>query len=379
MSRCGPTRPIVASRPIPRIRSAILGVVLPVCIAASGCVTTLGYVPEHLKPSDTTSYVPTYPEVKKWAYDVVDGYDSRATMNRQAVYVAALFGAAAAGAIAGLAAFAADRSALIGIPIGTSFLAGVAAIYSSEDKSRIYSLASRFVKELITVSDERLRRREIATQQIDEALSQALEAATVARQHLTQAMEAEKVQKEEAKAARQKADAEADPIRKKQFAESAQALEALVAKATGEVAKAQAARDAAERRVESLKRLKDAWAKRTDARVALAVVAHAAAAQDAAALARAQVEAEAAEEAWKGLSNPQKAEALCLRNDVNDVMRRVGEHIALLDPKNVVDRLRALAATASPKGEAETTAAKFPPADLSDLDFPVKSRCEGAI
>lgn len=56
--------------------------------------------------------------------------------------MAALLGAVAAGAIAGLAAFDSGSSALIGIPIGTSFLASVAAVYSSEEKSRIYGLAS---------------------------------------------------------------------------------------------------------------------------------------------------------------------------------------------------------------------------------------------
>ena len=67
----------------------------------SGCVTTLGWVPDNVKPrklSDSTTLTPNYTEVKQWAYDVQDAYDSRATMNRQAAYFGALFAVAAAGA-----------------------------------------------------------------------------------------------------------------------------------------------------------------------------------------------------------------------------------------------------------------------------------------
>lgn len=52
----------------------------------AACVTTLGYVPGHLKPKGKATYIPTYGEVKEWAFDMVDGYDSRATMNRYAIY-----------------------------------------------------------------------------------------------------------------------------------------------------------------------------------------------------------------------------------------------------------------------------------------------------
>ncbi len=133
----------------------------------SGCVTTLGYVPEHLKPANTETYIPTYAEVKKWAYDVVDGYDSRATMNRHALHFGALFAAAAAGALAGLAAFDAGHSAITGIPIGTAFLSGVFTIYSNEEKSQIYGYASKYVKDLITASDKRFLAKRGTTATVD--------------------------------------------------------------------------------------------------------------------------------------------------------------------------------------------------------------------
>ena len=133
----------------------IIVVTLLASLLMSGCVTTLGYVPEHLKPADTTTYIPTYTEVKKWAYDVVDGYDSRATKNRYAIYGAATIAAAAVSAIAGLAAFDSGSSALIGIPIGAGFLGSVATIYSSEEKAQIYGHARDYIKDLITASDRR--------------------------------------------------------------------------------------------------------------------------------------------------------------------------------------------------------------------------------
>ncbi len=56
----------------------------------SGCATWLGYVPEQVRPGDNITQPPSYAEVKEWAYDVIDGYDTRATINRQSLYAGAL-------------------------------------------------------------------------------------------------------------------------------------------------------------------------------------------------------------------------------------------------------------------------------------------------
>lgn len=72
--------------PIAWLRPGIAVLIMCAWATTSGCVTTLGYVPEHLKPENTRDYVPTYAEVKKWAFDVADGYGSRAILNRYAIY-----------------------------------------------------------------------------------------------------------------------------------------------------------------------------------------------------------------------------------------------------------------------------------------------------
>jgi hypothetical protein len=104
----------------------------------------------------SSNYVPSYGEVRHWAYDVQDGYDSRATANRYALYVGALLGAAAVATIAGLSAFDSASPALIGIPIGTGFLASAAAIYSNDQKAVLFRHGSNAVKIVIGWSTWRL-------------------------------------------------------------------------------------------------------------------------------------------------------------------------------------------------------------------------------
>lgn len=351
---------------------------LSVCVAAPGCVTTLGYVPEHLKPKDKATYIATYAEVKEWAFDVVDGYDSRATMNRYAIYGGALLGAAAAGAIAGLAAFDSGSSALIGIPIGTGFLASVAAIYSSEEKSRIYSLASRYVKDLITLSDQRVDRRRLAAQMTGTALEEAQKALAAADRLLERAKQEEASKRKLATATRVEAEKAAEGPDKVALSEHAKSAEQMAAEAAGVVAKEQAARDVAHERVRQAERRHEVWKGllRARAKLSEAQAAPAGPRREAEIAAR-QPEVAAAEAAWAELTRHEPAEALCLRDDINDVMRKVGEHITLLDPKNVVERLRAVGKAA--KSEGETAPAKLPPADLSDLAPPVRSRCDSAV
>lgn len=363
-----------------RLRAGLLVLVCSWGLAASGCVTTLGYVPEHLKPSDTATYIPTYAEVKKWAYDVVDGYDSRAIINRYAIYGGALVGASAIGAIAGLAAFDSGSSALIGIPIGTGFLASVAAIYSSEEKARIYGLGSRYVKDLITLSDQRLEKRRVAAQMTATALEEAQKALAAADRLLERAKQEEASKRKLATAARAAAEKAAEGPDKVALSDHARLAEELAAQAAGVVAKARAARDAAHGRVGEAERRHEAWRGLLRAKAKLAEAQAAAPGPGRAAEIEArQVEVGAAKAAWIELTRHDRAEALCLRDDINDVMRKVGEHVASLNPKNVVERLRAVGTAPAAKSEGDTPPAKLPPADLSDLTPPVKSRCDGAV
>jgi hypothetical protein len=133
-----------------------LGTLAAAIVLLAGCSTHLGYVPHDVyagRWSTPTNAYPSYDDVKTWARKVADGYDSRATANRQMIYGGAFVAAAAAGALTGLAAFAPGSSAIIGIPIGTTFLSGAMTIYNNEQKAVIYGLASENIRSLMIQSD----------------------------------------------------------------------------------------------------------------------------------------------------------------------------------------------------------------------------------
>jgi hypothetical protein len=349
-------------------------------MANSGCVTTLGYIPEHPKPiADTATLTPTYGEVKKWAYDVLDGYDSRATLNRHAIYGGALIAAAAVGAIAGLAAFDSGSSALIGIPIGTGFLGSVAAIYSSEEKAQIYRFASEYVKDLISDSEKRNIKRNAASQNPDAAIADATRLRDKALNHHTELIAQETTHRNNAKKARDDANSAApntpDRAAKEKIADAA---EKLAIQAASDVATAKVELEEAETRLRNLTRLKQALEIVKTVRQELEKAKKTP--DDKAEVQRAERALAAAEKTI----DPDTSEALCLRDDVNDVMRRVEEHKALLDPKNIAARLQSIRAPrTSTQGTTPAaggaTATQVSPGDLSDLQTPVKSRCDNAI
>lgn len=136
-----------------------LSVSLVLSVTVSGCVTSLGYYQNNLKPKqvrDSENWVPNYVTVKHWAYDVQDGFDSRATLNHYALEYGTLFALAAAGTMAGLGIFSPGSPALQGIPLGTAFLGGAAAYYDNQFRYDMYSRASARVRAIIEVSDERV-------------------------------------------------------------------------------------------------------------------------------------------------------------------------------------------------------------------------------
>jgi hypothetical protein len=106
--------------------------------------------------SENQKNCPTYQQVRNWAFNVSDGYDTRATLNRQAVYGGALTALAATSALVGLAAFDPGSSAIIGIPIGTTFLSGAMVLYNNEQKAVIYGSASQTIRDLLIQSDCRI-------------------------------------------------------------------------------------------------------------------------------------------------------------------------------------------------------------------------------
>ncbi len=371
-------RPVGEAEVSSRLRPIIVGLMVCISIAASGCATTLGYIPEVIPVADKTTYVPTYAEVKKWARDVEDGYDSRAILNRNAIYAGAFLGAAAVGAIAGLAAFDTGSSALIGIPIGTGFLASVAAIYNSEEKARIYGNASETTKRLIRSSDQRLRKRKIAAQMTAVALAEAEEALNKAVAELEGAMQVEGIQKKAADSARAAAERAQPGAEKDALSNQAQAAQKLALDAKKAAEAARVARDVAQQRSRAAADRHRAWQELLNATRNVEQAKVASGSDKAGGLAEAQLALKAAERAWEEIANSESAEASCLREDIEEVMRKVREHLELLDPKSAADRLRAVREAVSATGETERAAAKLPPVDLSDLRE-MKSHCEGNI
>jgi len=148
-----------------RLQNLTVVILLLAGCTSSGCITTLGYVPENIKPRQIKDrrLIPSYAEVKRWAYRVQDGLDSRATANRHALYLGAVLAAAAIGTLAGLAVFDKGSPAIPGIPIGTGFLSGVASVYNNDQKADMYDRASKYVKKLIDMSDDRVASRSIET------------------------------------------------------------------------------------------------------------------------------------------------------------------------------------------------------------------------
>lgn len=152
------------TRARPRIVSRLLTclVLVIVAIGQSGCVSSLGYVPEAVKIRQMTSGTntpasdgPRYEDVVTWADDVADGYDSRATMNRNALYGGALLGVAAASTLSALAIFSPGNPAIKGMPVGAAFASGTMAIYNHDQKADLYDRAGKYVRRLILESRER--------------------------------------------------------------------------------------------------------------------------------------------------------------------------------------------------------------------------------
>jgi hypothetical protein len=326
----------------------ILFVVMANIAVISGCAATkFGYIPEDVTPSDKNAR-PKCSDVKEWAYAVADGYDTRATMNKYAIYGGALIGAAAASAIAGLAAFDSGSSALVGIPIGATFLASVAVVYSNEEKARIYRLRSQYIKDFITLSDKRFY--QCTSGGTASTISQdAKKAVEDANKRLEDAIRHEELLTQRAKDAHAGVDKLGPGASKDLEAAIAKDVDNRKAEATRAVAKAKA----------------DARSAAKDARDA--------------------------EQCPKKKEDEQlqEKEALCLRVDVNGVMRAVEDRKADLEPDDIVKRLKDVGAPATSSEAGNTSSSGSASNDgttgtvsavpgyfiITDLNPPVKSSC----
>ncbi len=318
----------------------ILVLTLSVNALLSGCMTTLGYVPEYIKPrnmSDKKTLIPTYREVKEWAIDVADGYDSRAIINRYAQDWGAVLAGAAAGALVGLAALHphAHLSAITGIPIGATFLGGVAAVYQNEKKAYVYMAGRDYVKKLIDLGNERviLYFREIGDQAAGEVDASNL-AVTLAQNNLNKAQDVEKLQSDEAKTASDKVKSATTDNQKQVFEKSARALQDLSNQAKQDASDAHVALSSAQNRQKAAKALQDRLKyqfseldKQEPKPTYLDKVKYL--------------------EAPENQSDFYSAEAICLQMDVNDALHKVSEHILALDPNDTAARLAAVKAPAS--------------------------------
>ncbi|MEO8601397.1 MAG: hypothetical protein ABI629_02365 [bacterium] len=130
-----------------------------VAVLMSGCTPRLGYIPHDVyagglfSDSHVPKTTPPYADVKQWAYDVSDGYDSRATFNRQAMNTGGLLALASVSAMAGLGAFAPGSAAIVAIPIGTGLVSGTLALYNNDKKALIYGFGSTAIRNAAITSD----------------------------------------------------------------------------------------------------------------------------------------------------------------------------------------------------------------------------------
>src|SRR5207247_10152905 len=129
------------------------------------------------------------------------------------------------------------------------------------------------------------------------------------------------------------------------------------------VANAQVVSQAAEARFEYAKKRYDLWNELYNAKVKFEAAPN-----------DQELKARAAKEQWDNYSSSEKAhfeeaETLCLRDDINDLRRRVEEHIAMLGPKNVADQVKKVRAadTTSKSDGAAFNESAVKPDDLTDI------------
>ena len=357
-------------------RPAIVTLLLCSLVTSSGCMTTLGYLPDDIKPADLTH--PTYQEVVKWGTDLKDGYGSRASANRNTIYGGALVAAAAVSAMTGLAAFNTGGSTILGIGLGTGFLASAAAIYSNDLRAQLYDRASSYMDRLLIRSQTRLRERQSFGLWINQTLTDANNAKADAGKKVVDA--AQVLQAKTAAEAAAHASADAAPSSnpteveaKKALNETAQALDQLVTTAKADLSTAQAAALLANDRVNQAQRLVPlvySWQKTEDELNTLKMAKP----PDEKKIAEKEAELRITDSTIKKLIDPETNEAQCLRGEIRAAIDKVTAHLEDLTPKNLADQLNK-ASTFDPKTKGTTTTVTVTVPNLNDLQDLERSAC----
>lgn len=348
-------------------------VLLLVCALAtnSGCVTTLGYLPDDIKPEDPTR--PTYKEVVKWGTDLKDGYGSRASGNRSAIYGGAIIAAAAVSAMTGLATFNTGGSTILGIGLGTGFLASAAAIYSNDLKAKLYDNASSYMDKLLIRSQVRLWQRQSSGLLIvDQILKDAQVAQKDADQKSTAAKTVFDSQTEAAKTAHAKADAEVDDAKKKALNEAAQSIDKLVATAKADLNTVQVAAHLAEARVTQAQKLGNMVYDYLNAKDELEKLQKKNPNDEKIPEKKKAIEATGL--ALKDLMDPEADEAQCLRGEIRTAIDKVTAHLEDLTPQGLVNRFNA-ATSFDPKAKNNAVPVALTGLDFSDLKDLETSAC----
>jgi hypothetical protein len=368
------------------------GLALGVALACSGCATTLGYVPAYPKPGGDGKFLhllpnrsaqwgktPTYDNVHRWAYDVMDAYGSRATINRHIDSAGASLAVTGAAAMVGLATLGSGTSPWIkGLPIGTSFAAGIMTVYANQAKAEIYAAAANYVERMITNSDRRFATFKLGTDAVSNDIDAKVENLNA------------QISSIEAALAQMNADIAAQLKLAHDASESVAASSPATGTDTQKAAEnarqnaikrqAKAAQDAADLARQSannseaqntaLQQQREALLalqKQVNQHLGLAAVAATAEKQS----------APVTPVAPSGDSTLMTYESLCLRDDVMDVKERVDNLVEDLTPANISDSLKGVGSISGKKNGdwVPTNVIDRAQKDLEYLQSPIVSKC----
>lgn len=312
-----------------------LALALALSTALSGCATPLGtklstpfgYVNDHPNPADISKY----DDVKEWAYGVSDGFSSRGTMNRYSLYWGAAIAAGGAGALGGLAATGSSGTASVVIPLAAAFIGTLFGYYQNEKLAQVYVSASDSINTLINQSQKRFNLpHEKGNSIIKELETKIDNELAYAKQEQKEKSKSKENILSDAKSLKNSVQNISSPDTLAALGQAVNLANAKIAVAQGEI-------DLANKRKQNLKLLLNS-------------------------------------------GDPNKYEAGCLNEDVNDVIHRVHVHLALLDPQHVSEDLKNVKAPAGNTNKTSSSAAQpntnplmqnaVTPTtfDLSDLD-----------
>ena len=379
------------------VRSLTLGMVL----ACTGCATTLGYVPAYPKPGGTGSFLhrlpfrsaqwgdaPTYNSVHRWAFDVMDAYGSRATLNRHIDSAGASLAVTSAAAMVGLVTLGSGTSPWIkGLPIGTSFAAGIMTVYANQAKAEVYSAAANHVERMINNSDRRKATMALGNDGARAEVEQKLKELKSEIKGANKTLNAVNAQINSQLQVAQKATAAS--ITQPAVAGGADAIEKSASQDLNQQ-QAKAAQGAANLTRETANRFEAQLAALQKQEIAMESLQDSLKACAGLAAAASGTTAKKADGTCVSAVNPSSDkgspvkddalntyEALCLRDDVMEVKERVDNLVNDLTPANISDSLKGVGSISGKKNGdwVPTNVIDRAQKDLDFLQSPVVSRC----